>query len=306
MATRLGKRKQPRREDKPFKERLKIAGHVLDDPTLMVLVKWINGKLIKSVDYPLSEGKEALVFRATAGEKLLPRLEKGQKFVAIKVFKYDTSSFIHMSKYIEGDPRFYSVKHSRRPLVRQWAGKEFANLKTAYEAGAPVPKPFMHRENCIAMEFIGTFEGLPYALLQDVVVQEPGKVFRKIMNGVRKFYSVKLVHADLSPYNILMRHTQKEGDSIAEQPVFIDVGQSVLLAHPNSKSFLVHDMQTVCECFRKLGVQADWEKELEKIVGPEEDLHQAKKKIEEKDVTDLIHRIRRENRNEDSSGSQAI
>lgn len=282
MATRLGKRKRPRREDKPFKERLKIAGHVLDDPTLMVLVKWINNKLIKSVDYPLSEGKEATVFRATVGAKLLPRLQKRQQFVAIKVFKYDTSSFLHMSKYIEGDPRFHSIKHSRRPLVRQWASKEFANLKTAYDAGAPVPQPFLHRENCIAMEFIGTHEGRPYALLQDVVVQEPRRVFRKIMNGVKKFYSVKLVHADLSPYNILVRQKQngehknesddaKEsregGEGFTEEPVFIDVGQSVLLQHPNSKNFLQHDVQTICTYFAKLGVEADWQKELEKIVG---------------------------------------
>lgn len=275
MSMRLSKRKRPPREEKPFKERLKIAGHVLDDPTLMVLVGWINNRWLKSVDYPVSEGKEALVFRATAGEKLLEEMRNSKiagEFVAVKVFKYDTSSFLHMAKYIEGDPRFRAVKHARRPLVRQWAGKEFANLKNAFEAGAPVPRPFLHKQNCVAMEFVGSVEGLPYALLQEVVLAEPEKAFRKIMSGVKKMYSVKLVHADLSPYNILVRLKERQGGEktlekeVEEEPVFIDVGQAVLLAHPRSLEFLEHDVKTVCNYFCKLGVQANWKKELQKII----------------------------------------
>ena len=262
----LWKRKRPPREEKPFRERLKIAGKVLDDPTVDIIVRFINNKLLKSLDYPIAEGKESTVFRATAGENEVAKQfakEFGNNFFAVKIFKYETSAFLHMSKYIEGDPRFKHAKHKKRPLVQQWAAKEFANLGEAFKAGAPVPRPVKRKQNVVVMQFIGTEEGRPYALLQQVVLQEPEKVLQKILEGILKLYQSGLVHADLSPYNILIRL----GESGKEQPVFIDMGQAVLLQHPRAQKFLEHDVQTILNYFKKLGVEADFQEELDKIVG---------------------------------------
>ncbi len=249
MSMKVSKRKRPEREEKQFKQRLKITDEVLDDFSTMVLVRFINAKLIKSVDYPVSSGKEAVVFRATAPDG---------SFVALKIFKNETTAFKHMSKYIEGDPRFRHARHSKRMLVKAWASKEFKNLKAAFDAGIPCPKPLRLKDNVIAMEFIGA-EGRPYALLNEVVLQEPQKVFAKLMAAVKKLCSIELVHADLSAYNIMI--------AAEEKPVIIDWGQAVVFEHPRAQEFLEHDVRTLCDYFGKLGVECNAEEELKRVKG---------------------------------------
>ncbi len=251
MSMKISKRKRPEREEKPFKERLKITGKALDDPTLMVLVGFLNGKVIKSVDYPISSGKEAVVFRATT--------PKGG-YLAVKVFKYETSAFRHMGEYIEGDPRFRNVKRQKRPLVKEWASKEFANLRKATEAGIPCPAPLARKENVILMEFIGE-GGRPYALLNEVILEDPQAVFDELMAAVRKSYEVKLVHGDLSPYNVML--ALKDG---RERPVIIDWGTAVLLEHPRAREFLERDVRTLCNFFKKHGVECDEQAELQRVL----------------------------------------
>ncbi|MDP2717318.1 MAG: RIO1 family regulatory kinase/ATPase, partial [Candidatus Micrarchaeota archaeon] len=115
MALRLSKRKRPREEDKQVKERNLIAHRVFDDKTVEVLLHFLNKGVISSLDYPISSGKESIVFRATAPDG----------FLAVKIFKYETSAFRKFREYIDGDPRF-SPKHSLRGYVDLWAKKEFA------------------------------------------------------------------------------------------------------------------------------------------------------------------------------------
>ena len=62
-----------------------------------------------------------------------------------------------------------------------------------------------------------------------------------IETGVRK---AELVHADLSEYNILW----------LDEPVFIDVSQSVLLVHDRAREYLYRDIQNITNYFRKMGV----------------------------------------------------
>ena len=125
MALRMGKRKQPLREDKQFKFALKRTDKVLDDQTLETLMRLVNRREFKSLDYPISTGKEAVVFRAT---------KLDGTFVAVKVFKFETTAFRNMIPYIEGDPRFdvSAMRHSKRGLVKTWARKEYANLRTCF------------------------------------------------------------------------------------------------------------------------------------------------------------------------------
>lgn len=238
MALRLGKRKRPSREDKPLKEVSLIAGRALDDSTLMVLVKLINTKVIKSLDYPLAHGKEAAVFRATRPDG---------SHAAVKIYKYETTSFHTMSRYIEGDPRFAKAKHSLRPLIRQWAKKEFANLELCQEAKVHAPVPIAQRDNVVVMEFLGE-GGIPYAKLQDVVLEDPEKTLDAILLDVRKLYGAGMVHADLSPFNIII---------VGDTPYLIDVSQSVLLAHPRADLFLQNDVKVMLNFFDKLGVHRD-------------------------------------------------
>lgn len=241
MPMRLWKKKLPDRQDKPFKERNKITGKALDNKTIDVIIWMINNGKIASLDYPVSSGKEAVVFRATTPKR---------EFVAVKVFKYETTAFRHMNRYIEGDPRFENIDRRPRSMVKEWASKEFANLNLASQAGVAVPKPILLRENTIIMEFLG-WEGVPFALLQDVVLSDPKKTFRKIVSSMKKLYKAGLVHADLSPYNIII---SLDKDS-KETPCIIDWAQGVMLAHPRSQEFLQADCQHVADYFAKLGVK---------------------------------------------------
>jgi len=237
---RVSKRKRPLREDKQFKAGLsKIAGKVFDDKTIDVLLNLINKGVISSLDYPIAQGKEAMVFRATSRDSATGEKE----FRAVKIFKYETSSFYKsMTKYVEGDPRFH-LQHTQRAMVQLWSRKEYANLKKCFAAGVAVPEPLVQKENVVVMQFLGE-EGIPCALLERLVVENPQQMLEDILENMRKMYCAGLVHADLSSFNII---------PFQGKPFFIDVGQAVLLEHPHAKEFLQKDVENVVKFFNKLG-----------------------------------------------------
>jgi RIO kinase 1 len=224
----------------------KIAERVLDDKTVEVLVSLLNGHAIDSLDYPVAGGKEAIVYRASSRDG----------FKAVKIFKYETTSFHKMFDYVYGDPRFYKPSRQRRPLIKLWARKEYANLKTAHAAGVAVPEPFACRDNVIIMEFLGV-GGVQSALLNEVVLEDPDATFKEIVENMRRTHQAGLVHADLSAYNIIIH----EG-----KPRLIDWGQAVSLKHPRSREFLASDVRNVVKYFNRLGVNADEDKILEMVM----------------------------------------
>jgi RIO kinase 1 len=249
---RLWKRKLPSREEKPYREVSKIAGKVFDDKTVEVLVHLMNTNVISSLDYPIAAGKESVVFRATRADKKTG----GKEFRAVKVFKYETSAFRKMLPYIEGDPRFLKVQHKRRPLVAMWARKEYANLRLCEQAKVPAPKPLALKENVVVMEFLGE-GGVPCSLLKDIVLENPEEALDVIVEGMRRMYSFNLVHADVSPFNII---------TCDEKPFFIDFGQGVLKEHPKAEEFLQRDVETILKYFeRTYGIKRDAEKTLEQV-----------------------------------------
>lgn len=234
MALRLSTRKRPSREVKQIKERRIIEEGVFDRPTLLSLNRMIGRKIIKSLDYPVATGKEANVFRATT--------ENG--FLAVKIYRIETSMFRHMGKYIEGDRRFKHLKGGKRNIVFAWAQKEFKNLAICEEAGVHAPKPVLCERNILVMEFLGE-EGVPYSTLDDVGSEHPKEDLESILADMKKLYKAGLVHADISEFNIM------EGNV----PYLIDVGQGVLLDHQMASEFLARDVRNILNYFkRKYGI----------------------------------------------------
>jgi serine/threonine-protein kinase RIO1 len=80
---------------------------------------------------------------------------------------------------------------------------------------------------------------------------------------VRLYKGARLIHADLSEYNILIAPVfQVENpissveDTVNElQAVFIDFGQSVDVRHPDATALLMRDLERVRSFFVKQGVQ---------------------------------------------------
>lgn len=245
MALRWSKKKRPAFEDKQVTERNLISHRVFDDKTLRVLVHFLDRGLFQTLDYPVSSGKESIVFRATKADG---------GFVAVKIFKYETSAFRKFAEYIQGDPRF-SLKDTLRARVHLWAQKEYANLKAASAAGVHVPAPLAFRENVVVMEFIGE-EGIAYPLLEQAELPKAEKVLASIVGDMRRAYAeAKLVHADLSGFNIMA----------SEPPTIIDWAQAVLRVHPRAEEFLLRDAHNVARFFQRRGVDATAEDILRQI-----------------------------------------
>lgn len=206
-----------RRYRKKDKSDRATTEQVLDPRTRMILFKLLSTSAILQVNGCVSTGKEANVYHATSREC----------DCALKVFKTSILVFKDRDKYVTGEFRFrrgYS-RHNPRKMVRLWAEKEMRNLARLHTNGVPCPRPILLRGHVILMEFIGT-DGWPSPKLKDVGLSESKarELYLECILIMRKLYTeCKLVHADLSEYNILFH----DGHLCV-----IDVSQSVEHDHP--------------------------------------------------------------------------
>ncbi|KDQ62336.1 hypothetical protein JAAARDRAFT_121544 [Jaapia argillacea MUCL 33604] len=215
---------------------------VLDPRTRIILFKMIGRELIQEVNGCVSTGKEANVYHA---------LTPAGSHLALKIYKTSILVFKDRDKYVSGEHRFrrgYS-RHNPRKMVRLWAEKEVRNLKRLASAGIPCPTPIEVRENVLVMSFLGDSEGWASPRLKDAQIPSsayPG-LYEELVLAVRKLYhQCKLVHADLSEYNILYHNSHL---------YIIDVSQSVEHDHPHAFDFLRNDIKNVEEFFGRMGVQ---------------------------------------------------
>ncbi|MEM2914870.1 MAG: RIO1 family regulatory kinase/ATPase, partial [Candidatus Bathyarchaeia archaeon] len=83
-------------------------------------------------------------------------------------------------------------------------------------------------------------------LMKDVELKNPERIYRRILFYVKRLYrKAKLVHGDLSEYNIMLWK---------RNIIVFDVSQAVSIEHPNSNQFLVRDIENLNRYFKKLGV----------------------------------------------------
>ena len=74
-----------------------------------------------------------------------------------------------ISDYIIGDPRFSSIKRSKKDIIFAWTKKEYSNLSRALEVGIRVPRPVFFDRNILLMEFMGEDE-VPYPQLRQAKI----------------------------------------------------------------------------------------------------------------------------------------
>lgn len=236
---------------------------MLDNRTRTVLLKLMNRGVIGSLHGCVSTGKEANVYFADAPTEATINADAAQsqgttaaavaadmqaRFpggLAVKVFKTSILVFKDRDRYVTGEFRFRRgyAKHNPRKMVRLWAEKELRNLHRMQLAGLAVPAPVAVKANVLVMEFMGT-DGWPSKRLKDVEglgVAEWDALYVQCVKAMRRMFHVcRLVHADLSEFNMLYH---------AGRLYIIDVSQSVEHDHPCALEFLRMDCTNVTDFF---------------------------------------------------------
>ncbi|KAM7357303.1 RIO kinase 1 [Cochliomyia hominivorax] len=225
------------------------AEQVMDPRTRMILFKLLNRGLIQEINGCISTGKEANVYHALARDT-------DDEF-AIKIYKTSILVFKDRDKYVSGEFRFRHgyCKSNPRKMVRTWAEKEMRNYLRMFNAGVPVPEPILLRSHVLVMRFCGK-NGWPSPKLKDVelTTSKARELYRDCVVLMWKIYNkCRLVHADLSEFNILVQDGQL---------IIIDVSQAVEHDHPHAFDFLRKDCTNVSEFFRKKAVATMTVKEL--------------------------------------------
>ncbi|QKX64620.1 uncharacterized protein TRUGW13939_11795 [Talaromyces rugulosus] len=226
---------------------------VLDPRTRMILLQMINRNVVSEINGCLSTGKEANVYHAVT----LRDTDEGDVETihrAIKVYKTSILVFKDRDKYVTGEFRFRKGynKSNNRAMVKVWAEKEMRNLRRIHSSGIPSPEPLYLKLHVLAMGFIGNSRGIPAPRLKDVTLDVPDpesrwqELYMELIGYMRTMYQTcRLVHADLSEYNILYHK---------DKLYIIDVSQSVEHDHPRSLEFLRMDIKNVSDFFSRKGV----------------------------------------------------
>ena len=84
MAQKVSKKKKPDRYHYLLKEREKIEDCAIDKYVLLIISNLRRKKIFYTLDYPISTGKEANIYRATTHDG---------DFVVVKIFRLDTTHF---------------------------------------------------------------------------------------------------------------------------------------------------------------------------------------------------------------------
>ena len=220
----------------------KVSSEIFDKATLQVLYKLANQGHLDVLNGAISTGKEANVLKG---------IKDDGSIVAVKIYRIATSDFKKMQYYIAGDPRFNVRSSNKRQLINNWVNKEFRNLTRLKDAGVNVPEAITSLNNVLIIEFIGDKEGNPAPTVKNLPPEDPNDFYEKLVNQMDRFINkANLIHGDLSSYNIL---------NFNEEPVIIDVSQSVVRDHIIANELLERDIKNISFEFSKMGVDTSIE-----------------------------------------------
>ena len=220
----------------------KVSSEIFDKATLQVLYKLANQGHLDVLNGAISTGKEANVLKG---------IKEDGSIVAVKIYRIATSDFKKMQYYIAGDPRFNVRSSNKRQLINNWVNKEFRNLTRLKDAGVNVPEAITSMNNVLLIEFIGDKYGNPAPTVKNLPPEDPNDFYERLVLEMDRFINkANLIHGDLSSYNIL---------NYNENPVIIDVSQSVVRDHVIANELLERDIKNISFEFSKMGVDTSIE-----------------------------------------------
>src|SRR3989344_7422108 len=202
--------------------------------------KNVDLKVIKQ----LKAGKEAQGYLVECDRKLT--FLKVYKNYALRSFK--NTDVYTVGRYIKRPSHRKSVtqknKFGKIFIQNTWVMREFYLLKKIFNKRGNIPEPFLSAHNAILMEYIGN-KVTPAPKLKDVELtkKQAKECFKTVIENIRIFLDIGIVHSDLSPYNILY---WKGKPYIIDFPQAIDIRNS-----PNRELFLKREIGNISNYFEK-------------------------------------------------------
>ncbi len=184
----------------------------------------VKANIIDSFGQILGVGKEADVYDALS--------PAGQR-IAVKFHRLGRISFRQTRR-----KRGYAREHTTWLFQSHIAAeREFQAMQLVYKNGVSVPEPISHNRHVIAM---GMIEGAELSKYSEI--GKPEKILKEILRNVRKAYlKARVIHSDLSEYNIILR---PDGHIL-----IIDWPQYVMADHPNAEELLMRDLNNILAFF---------------------------------------------------------
>ena len=188
-----------------------------------------EANVIEAIGDKVGTGKESEIYLGLA---------PGGVRVAVKFLRISRTSFRQTAR----------TRPWARDRVLSWyaqskvaAEREFKALKELSGRRALVPSPIGYNRHVVVTEFI---EGVE--LCERPPLEEPAAVLDKVLETIAvAYHEARIVHGDLSEYNILIRR----GD---ETPFIIDWPQYVYRDDPASSDLLKRDVHYVVKFFAKV------------------------------------------------------
>jgi len=188
----------------------------LDERTMTVMNKLLDNEKLNEFGGCIATGKEANVYSGQGSWDFETRnpFEPDENYdipvkdYAIKIFKTSVQTFKDRERYVQGEFRFRhgGYKKNPRKMIRMWAEKEVRNLKRIAEPDCLIPVPYPHylKNNVIVMDFLGDKDGTAAPRLRDANLEDWSSAYEQTLLILRRLYTrCKLIHADLSEYNLL-------------------------------------------------------------------------------------------------------
>ncbi|MDJ0521744.1 MAG: RIO1 family regulatory kinase/ATPase [Planctomycetota bacterium] len=206
-------------------------------------------------------GKEATVYccrahPATGLDLIAAKIYRPRMFRAMK-----NDSLYKIGRLIRSSEGKYPDDRTARALKKRsrygraldagaWCMHEVEMLETMWDAGVQVPRVIENTHNAILMEFVGDeYQAAP--ILQSVSLErdEAEALWERLVHYVRAMLGAYVVHADLSPYNLLYWD---------EELHVIDLPQAVdAIRHPQAYELFARDVDRIAAYFVRQGLEID-------------------------------------------------
>ncbi|MFW9928203.1 MAG: RIO1 family regulatory kinase/ATPase [Candidatus Thorarchaeota archaeon] len=135
--------------------------------------------------------------------------------------------------------------HSSRMYNSRLAASNEADILKQTENLIPVPKIWSHNRHCVVMDYI---DGVELFKLKKIELTIFRQLYEEIMRIITVLARNGIIHADFSPYNILITINQEKNNF---KPYIIDWPQAVNIKHPNARDFLINDLFNIFTFFGK-------------------------------------------------------